>query len=190
MDIICALTGQKVVTIATGQKTIATVVDEAERALDRAFVCRLTHGEKPITEMAIADIGNPILLVKVGRRGLHDMVRHIGEMEGSMSVEHILAKLDDDPDSLHKESASEFYMRLFRDTLDTEGYMVQARMLLLHEIVTNSSEVSEDAILARLRQLRCEAAIAMLMRWHNEGRIELSTRRFLHHARAARIQLR
>merc|ERR1719343_515640 len=102
----------------------------------------------------------------------------MGVMPGSRCCDHLISKLADDPDQLRTESAADLYERLFADARNRAGYILQGRIMKLHELVTNQPELSSEEILASVQNVSRESAIADLIRLHNAGIIKLSKQRF------------
>ena len=85
-------------------------------------------------------------------------------------------KVDNDPDKLHI-LPSAFYQQLFGGR--TESYIGQARMMLLHSLLTSPLEPPpEEVVLAMLCRVHRENAITLLIAMHNQGYIELNHMRF------------
>jgi len=129
-------------------------------------------------------IQGPLTVIKRPclRRGVHAILQAMGQMPGSQDVSKFLDKIDDNPEFLCVENASTFYSRLFPGS--GSGYIVQARLLLLHSMVNAHSEIGEaealpkDMILEHLRDVTRHSALVLLINAHNSGTIQLDRRRF------------
>lgn len=188
------MTGDTIAQIRTGDKSVADVHDEASRALNSPFVIRLVDGTEDVARMVASEIRGPLGLIKLRCKGLqafsvHSILRQMGTMEGSRNAGRLVAMVHNDPDELHP-FASYFYGQLF-GTSTTEGYIVQARMMHLHTIITSVGELpAEDVVLSRLGQIRREDAIHMLIDMHNQGDITVCRTRFRPLAESLNFHLR
>lgn len=183
VDVIEALTGEWLIQVETAQKSLMAVYEEVNEALNNNFVFRLVDGTRDLggTWLTAEPIRGPLKLVKVRRKGgdvpsLHRVLRRMEEMHGSRNARALCAKVPDSADELHPLAAC-VYRRLFSGT--SEGYIVQARMMILHTLITSHHELpSEDAMLAELAKVDSPDAITLLIRMHTQGAIELSRERF------------
>lgn len=197
LKIVWALSGETI-THLEGMVSISRIFAAVDAALDHAYVLKLTLGEIDILRMAESEIRGPLqccVLCRKGRYdyGLHTVIRCVGQMAGSENVEHLFPYVDDDLDGLHLMTLGAFYERLFALTRETEGYIVQARLLKAFEIFTSNTDAepqSLEEVMSVLIAVSSESAMDMLISLHNQRKIEVSTRRFRHLAQCRGIQLR
>jgi len=196
MTVVCALTGEMLIEIHhTDSKTVAAVYKRVDQALNGAFVFRLIDGDMDIADMPIAEIKGPLKLIKLRRKGvrsgLHGILREMGTMPGSQNANCFVSDLSDDPDMLCAESAWKYYQRLFGTKRLTEGFIVQARMMELHSMLTTCIDLpTKEIVLDRLRGVTRPSAIDKLLQLHNDGVITLSRQRFYPLARDLGVWMR
>lgn len=194
----CALTGEMLLEIPAKSKTVPAVYDSVDQALHGAFVFRLFHGDKDFADMAegaIAEIKGTLQLIKLRRKGvrkgLHGILEEMNSMTGSQNASCLASQLSDDPDMLCGESASKYYMRLFGHANNTEGFIVQARMMDLYSMFTACDKLpSKTSILNKLRAVTRDRAIIKLIQLHNDGVIQVDRRRFYPLACSLGVHLR
>ena len=76
LDVICALTGDKVIEVQTDCQTRAAVYAAVNSALGGDFYFRLVDGTRNVLDLTIAEIRSSLQLVKVRRKGLHTYGPH------------------------------------------------------------------------------------------------------------------
>jgi hypothetical protein len=91
LSVVCAFTGNMVVEIETGRKSLGEVYTEIDTALGSGFIFRLVDGTQDVAAMATADTRGPLKVVKLRQKGLytyglHGVLKQIQAMEGSRNV--------------------------------------------------------------------------------------------------------
>jgi hypothetical protein len=196
LDIISSLCGETIIEhLATHGLTLRDVHDKADKALGGRFCFQLLENDKNVMEMSIGKVRGPLMVVKLREKVNYssgDILEEMNEMPGSQNCSQFQETFDDDLDQLSTISLAEFNHKLFGLSEGSQGYRVQARMLELHSIfnVRSSEPPTKAFVLQRLRDIDREAAIAMLIGLHNDGKIQLSRHRFEPLARDLGIQLR
>jgi hypothetical protein len=202
IDIVAGLTGDPIILgLCTDGLDIGDVHDEVDKALGGTVLFRLLDdGGHFAMETAIDHIKGPLRMVKVRNKvsylyGLRSILKEMEMMPGSQqSTFHFAKVIDNDPNKLCMQEASEFYKKLF-GTGETGqvGYTAQARMMELHSIfsdVTMSEAPAKEAVLERLSRIDYDTALLKLISWHNAGKIQLSQNRFGPLAQDLGIELR
>merc|ERR1719408_1022971 len=87
----------------------------------------------------IAHVTGPLQLVKMRVKedigcSMHGILRRVAEMEGSQNADKLCNQVSDDANEWPQLS-SVFYQQLFAGS--SEGYIVQARLLRLHVMMTS-----------------------------------------------------
>ncbi len=171
-------------------KTIGAVIDEIDDILGGHLEFEVWQDQTPVRRLGHAGhVVGPLKVIPTRRRGLYTLLSDCSRLPGSRDMSRFESALSDNLEEFAAEDSSVLYARMFHNGAD--GYIAQARVMLLHQTVRE--KLRDTGIIrflrkryipdARFSQLSRADALETLICMHNDEQLTLHRPRFANVAR-------